>query len=95
VAKQLDKIGLHLSTTLVNAGLTTFQKILDTGPREIELVGFNWYSKLCMTTPSYVCMYLFGVPKIMNRHPPFGNQIKDAISLLPRYKLEISQVMNQ
>ncbi len=45
VAKQLDKIGLHLSTTLVNAGLTDFQKILNTGPREIELVRY-YYSIL-------------------------------------------------
>ena len=38
VTKQLDKIGLSLSTTLVNAGLTTFQKMLESNPREIELV---------------------------------------------------------
>lgn len=38
VSKQLDKIGLTLSTTLVNAGLTSFQKLQSTSPREIELV---------------------------------------------------------
>jgi hypothetical protein len=31
-------LGLSLSTMLVNAGLTTFQKIEETNPREIELV---------------------------------------------------------
>ena len=41
--------GLTLSTTLVNAGLTTFEKILETNARELEL--------------------------IVNRHPPFGNQV--------------------
>lgn len=38
VSKQLDKIGLTLSTTLVNAGLTSFEKLRGTSPRELELV---------------------------------------------------------
>lgn len=28
----------------------------------------------------------------MNRHPPFGNQIRDAVALLPHYKLDLNQV---
>eukprot|EP00731_Ephydatia_muelleri_P023090 Em0015g673a len=65
VAKQLDKIGLALSTTLVNAGLTDFSKLVDSNPRELEL--------------------------IMNRHPPFGNQIRDAVAKLPQYALSVEQ----
>lgn len=38
ISRQLDKIGLSLSTTLVNAGMTTFEKLQNTGPRELELV---------------------------------------------------------
>lgn len=34
----ISRTGLTLSTMLVNAGLTTFQKIEETNPREIELV---------------------------------------------------------
>ena len=33
-----SNIGLSMSTMLVNAGLTTFQKIEERSPREIELV---------------------------------------------------------
>jgi ATP-dependent DNA helicase HFM1/MER3 len=65
VTKQLDKIGVALSTTIVNAGLTSFSKLLETNPREIEL--------------------------IVNRHPPFGNQIKEAVVKLPQYSLNIDQ----
>ncbi|KAI8504903.1 ATP-dependent DNA helicase MER3 [Branchiostoma belcheri] len=65
VAKQLDKIGLTLATALFNAGLTSFQKIEETNPREIEL--------------------------IVNRHPPFGNQVHEAVSHLPKYELAIEQ----
>ncbi|XP_053403072.1 probable ATP-dependent DNA helicase HFM1 [Mercenaria mercenaria] len=67
VSKQLDGIGPTLSTALVNARLTSFEKIEETNPREIEL--------------------------IVNRHPPFGNQVKDNISKLPKYELVIEQVM--
>lgn len=38
VSKQLDKIGLMLSTTLVNAGLTNFKRIQASRPRELEMV---------------------------------------------------------
>ncbi|CAG2226282.1 HFM1 [Mytilus edulis] len=38
VTKQLDGIGPTLSNALVNAGITSFQKIEDTNPRELELV---------------------------------------------------------
>lgn len=33
-----DVVGLALSTTLVNAGLTDFSKLVDSNPRELELV---------------------------------------------------------
>ncbi|KAH3806636.1 hypothetical protein DPMN_134960 [Dreissena polymorpha] len=58
--------GPALSTALVNAGLTTFDKLKETNPREIEL--------------------------IVNRHPPFGNQIRESIAKLPKYELSIQQV---
>lgn len=38
VSKQLDKIGLMLSTTLVNAGLTSFSKLQASRPRQLEMV---------------------------------------------------------
>ncbi|KAL1791202.1 putative ATP-dependent DNA helicase HFM1 isoform X1 [Sigmodon hispidus] len=38
VSKQLDKIGISLSNTMVNAGLTSFKKIEEANPREIELI---------------------------------------------------------
>uniref|UniRef100_A0A8C5R4H0 Probable ATP-dependent DNA helicase HFM1 n=1 Tax=Leptobrachium leishanense TaxID=445787 RepID=A0A8C5R4H0_9ANUR len=66
VAKQLEKIGVTLSNAMVNAGLTTFQKIEDTNPRELEL--------------------------IVNRHPPFGNQIKDSVIHLPKYEIGFEQL---
>ena len=46
VSKQLDKIGLTLSTTLVNAGLTSFTKIQASRPRELEMVGGGLLIKL-------------------------------------------------
>ncbi|XP_072560405.1 probable ATP-dependent DNA helicase HFM1 isoform X2 [Paramormyrops kingsleyae] len=66
VSKQLEKIGLMLSTAMVNAGLTTFQKIEETNPRELEL--------------------------IVNRHPPFGNQIREAVIHLPKYEVGLEQI---
>lgn len=36
VAKQLSKIGNVFCSILVEKGLTTFQKLLDTNPRDIE-----------------------------------------------------------
>ncbi|XP_057184858.1 probable ATP-dependent DNA helicase HFM1 [Triplophysa rosa] len=41
VSKQLEKIGQSFATAMVNAGLTTFSKIEETSPRELELVGLN------------------------------------------------------
>uniref|UniRef100_A0A3B3RKF1 Probable ATP-dependent DNA helicase HFM1 n=1 Tax=Paramormyrops kingsleyae TaxID=1676925 RepID=A0A3B3RKF1_9TELE len=66
VSKQLEKIGLMLSTAMVNAGLTMFQKIEETNPRELEL--------------------------IVNRHPPFGNQIREAVIHLPKYEVGLEQI---
>ncbi|KAA0719127.1 putative ATP-dependent DNA helicase HFM1 [Triplophysa tibetana] len=66
VSKQLEKIGQSFATAMVNAGLTTFSKIEETSPRELEL--------------------------IVNRHPPFGNQIKEAVSKLPKYEVNLEQI---
>ncbi|KAM6919896.1 putative ATP-dependent DNA helicase HFM1 [Lycodopsis pacificus] len=66
VSKQLEKIGQTLSTAMVNAGLTTFSKIEQTNPRELEL--------------------------ILNRHPPFGNQIKESVMNLPKYEVTLEQL---
>jgi len=30
--------------------------------------------------------------QILNRHPPFGNQIKESVLHLPKYELDIEQV---
>ncbi|CAM9750894.1 unnamed protein product [Lampetra planeri] len=65
VFKQLEKIGFSMSSALVNAGLTSFEKIENTHGREIEL--------------------------IVNRHPPFGNQIKEAVQRLPKYEVRVEQ----
>ncbi|XP_073448129.1 probable ATP-dependent DNA helicase HFM1 [Aquarana catesbeiana] len=66
VSKQLEKIGVTLANAMVNAGLTSFKKIEDTNPRELEL--------------------------IVNRNPPFGNQIKESVLHLPNYELGIEQL---
>ncbi|XP_037537228.1 probable ATP-dependent DNA helicase HFM1 [Nematolebias whitei] len=66
VSKQLEKIGQSLSTAMVNAGLTTFTKIEQTNPRELEL--------------------------IVNRHPPFGNQIRESVTHLPKYSITLEQL---
>ncbi|XP_028329079.1 probable ATP-dependent DNA helicase HFM1 [Gouania willdenowi] len=66
VSKQLEKIGQSLSTAMVNAGLTTFSKIEQTNPRELEL--------------------------ILNRHPPFGNQIRESVLHLPKYDVTLEQL---
>ncbi|XP_014669850.1 PREDICTED: probable ATP-dependent DNA helicase HFM1 [Priapulus caudatus] len=69
VARQLEKIGPTLSNHLVNAGITSFEKISATNPRELEMV--------------------------VNRHPPFGSIVKEAVSLLPKYELSVDQVLSQ
>ncbi|XP_065809388.1 probable ATP-dependent DNA helicase HFM1 [Labrus bergylta] len=66
VSKQLEKIGQTLSTAMVNAGLTTFSKIEESNPRELEL--------------------------IVNRHPPFGNQIRESVICLPKYEVTLEQL---
>ncbi|XP_034558917.1 probable ATP-dependent DNA helicase HFM1 isoform X2 [Notolabrus celidotus] len=66
VSRQLEKIGSTLSTAMVNAGLTTFSKIEQTNPRELEL--------------------------ILNRHPPFGNQIRESVIHLPKYEVTLEQL---
>lgn len=38
---QISDPGLSLSTAMVNAGLTTFNKILQTNARELELVSMH------------------------------------------------------
>ncbi|XP_075040145.1 putative ATP-dependent DNA helicase HFM1 [Mixophyes fleayi] len=65
VSRQLDKIGVTLANTMVNAGLVSFKKIEDVNARELEL--------------------------IVNRHPPFGNQIKESVFYLPKYELGFEQ----
>ncbi|XP_064613087.1 probable ATP-dependent DNA helicase HFM1 [Liolophura sinensis] len=67
ITKQLEGIGPMLSNAFVNAGITSFQKIEETNPRELEL--------------------------IVNRHPPFGNLLRDAVSKLPKYELSIEQIV--
>ncbi|XP_062506983.1 probable ATP-dependent DNA helicase HFM1 isoform X2 [Corticium candelabrum] len=66
VARQLERVGVTMATALVNAGLTTFEKIANRHPRELEL--------------------------IVNRHTPFGNQIRDSIYCLPQYELIVEQI---
>ncbi|XP_053929311.1 probable ATP-dependent DNA helicase HFM1 [Cuculus canorus] len=77
VSKQLEKIGVSLSNAMVNAGLTTFKKIEDINARELELLNVS-EMKLNL--------------QILNRHPPFGNQIKESVLHLPKYKLDIEQL---
>ena len=38
VSKQLERVGPTISNSLVQAGLTTFKKILETNPRQLELI---------------------------------------------------------
>nr|XP_028588650.1 probable ATP-dependent DNA helicase HFM1 isoform X2 [Podarcis muralis] len=66
VSKQLEKIGMTLSSAMMSAGLVSFEKIEDINARELEL--------------------------ILNRHPPFGNQIKESVAHLPKYELTVEQL---
>uniref|UniRef100_A0A673G113 Probable ATP-dependent DNA helicase HFM1 n=1 Tax=Sinocyclocheilus rhinocerous TaxID=307959 RepID=A0A673G113_9TELE len=66
VSRQLERIGITLATAMVNAGLTTFSKIEQTSPRELEM--------------------------IVNRHPPFGNQIKEVVIKLPKCEVTLEQI---
>ncbi|RUS86869.1 hypothetical protein EGW08_005348, partial [Elysia chlorotica] len=66
VARQLDGIGPTMSLALANAGLSSFHKLDEAHPRDIEV--------------------------IVNRHPPFGNQVKEALAKLPRYELAVEQM---
>ena len=65
---------------MVNAGLTTFKKIEETNPREIELVGLYYYSTAAQFPLSTVIWFQFLMFRIftfqiVNRHPPFGSQV--------------------
>ena len=37
-------------------------------------------------------MHIISTFQIVNRHPPFGNQVKDAVAHLPKYEVCIDQV---
>ncbi|XP_012940325.2 probable ATP-dependent DNA helicase HFM1 [Aplysia californica] len=66
VSRQLDGIGQTMSLALANSGLSSFQKLEQASPRDIEV--------------------------IVNRHPPFGNHVKAAVEMLPKYELAVEQV---
>lgn len=68
VARQIHGIGHKLSTALVNAGITTIEKLRQSQPRHLEM--------------------------IMNRQPPFGNNVMTNVAALPHYELSIKQVGN-
>ncbi|KAJ3595533.1 hypothetical protein NHX12_004836 [Muraenolepis orangiensis] len=66
VSKQLEKIGLTLSTAMVNAGLTTFGKIEQTHPRELELL--PRYS--CTTAELVVTVKVKNMEQLLSRRTP-------------------------
>ena len=49
ISRQLDKIGMSLSTNLVNSGLSSFEKLENTSPRELELVCYRSQSTFPLT----------------------------------------------
>ncbi|XP_018902147.2 uncharacterized protein [Bemisia tabaci] len=63
VSRQLPGIGPVLSSHLVAARKVTLQDILDSNPRDLEVV--------------------------LNRLPPFGNNLIDSVKVLPQFELEI------
>lgn len=86
--------GQTLSTAMVNAGLTTFSKIEQTNPRELELVS-NSKGKLLICNISFLSardLVSFSFYQIVNRHPPFGTQIRDSVLHLPKYEVILEQV---
>ncbi|XP_070342920.1 probable ATP-dependent DNA helicase HFM1 isoform X4 [Equus asinus] len=103
VSKQLEKIGITLSNAMVNAGLTSFKKIEETDARELELV-FNIHLFLVLSEfylrilkPRFYIIIsakklIFLLLVILNRHPPFGTQIKETVMYLPKYELEVEQI---
>lgn len=80
---------------MVNAGLTTFSKIEQTNPRELELVS-HINENYSLFWFSFSKLYLFDVfiyyYQIVNRHPPFGNQIRESVIHLPKYEVILEQV---
>lgn len=40
----------------------------------------------------YVGMILCFLTQILNRHPPFGNQIRESVIHLPKYEVTVEQV---
>lgn len=95
-------LGFTLATAMVNAGLTTFSKIEQTSPRELEIVSqnilqnfFRSLEKHLFMMKSFCCYSTitdFFFCQIVNRHPPFGNQIKEAVSKLPKCEVTLEQV---
>lgn len=57
---QISDPGLSLSTAMVNAGLTTFNKILQTNARELELVRIASTENDCnyKVIKHHCCLYL-------------------------------------
>ncbi|XP_056091550.1 probable ATP-dependent DNA helicase HFM1 [Rhinichthys klamathensis goyatoka] len=47
--------------------------------------GLTTFSKIELTSPRELEL-------IVNRHPPFGNQIKEAVSKLPKYEVSLEQI---
>lgn len=90
--------GQTLSTAMVNAGLTTFNKIEQTNPRELELVSYiKWKLLICiiffqnLNVIDFIFFFFFYY-QIVNRHPPFGNQIRESVIHLPKYEVILEQV---
>uniref|UniRef100_S4RD93 DNA 3'-5' helicase n=1 Tax=Petromyzon marinus TaxID=7757 RepID=S4RD93_PETMA len=63
--QNVSAVSFSLSSALVNAGLTSFEKIYTVNA--------------------------IGPVVIVNRHPPFGNQIKEAVQHLPKYQVRVEQ----
>ncbi len=53
------------------------------------LVTFMMKSFCCYSSITYRLLFFC---QIVNRHPPFGNQIKEAVSKLPKYEVTLEQV---
>ncbi|XP_030630596.1 probable ATP-dependent DNA helicase HFM1 [Chanos chanos] len=67
----------YVSKQLEKIGLTLATAMVN--------AGLTTFSKIERTNPRELEL-------IVNRHPPFGNQIKDAVNRLPKYELSLEQL---
>jgi hypothetical protein len=87
-----------LANHLLRAGVNSFDALKARSEREIEMVCPPSHLQPLTTFGAHNAdkaparVINIGWPQIVNRNPPFGNQVKDAIKGLPQFELIVRQV---